>query len=641
MRCIFNIIIFLAIGGRIIYGQDESTSHKQKTAKEQSFIGSQHDILRETEAIDICYQRLEFQVNPAVRFIEGQVTTYFRMLEQATPSLSFDLSDSLVVDSVMYHGVRMLFQHSGNQVKVDVSESADFDSLTIVYHGRPPLNGLGSFITTTTQGGRPVMWTLSEPYGARDWWPCRQTLGDKVDSLDVLVTTDSIYKVASNGVLVSRELGEDNLIIFHWRHRFPITPYLVAIAVSDYREIIEDIELRNGTMVLHDFVYPESEFEWRLARPMVKACLSFFDSLLTPYPFTAEKYGHAQFGWGGGMEHQTMSFMVNLGAGLVAHELVHQWFGDWVTCGSWSDIWLNEGFASYLTGMYFERFRPNYWPQWKKEQIQYALSSADGSVFCPDTANISRLFDGRLTYTKSAMVLHMLRKELGTSIFLDGLRNYLSNRPLSGFTRTEHFQQAMEESAGKSLQRFFQQWIYAEGHDTIQIRWNASENLLALGVDQFPTRHLGSPNAYQMLYPLLAKGASKDTVLYIPLENASDQVLIYTGFEVQQIVPDPDGDFLVVASTVKDISYPVSPNSLIVSPNPAKGIFTIKHDDPQNLPLAIYLIDLAGRRLPIRFEPTGQGMVQLNTQGLAAGLYFLECVYPEAIRGVRLVVSGQ
>src|SRR5262249_23701080 len=142
--------------------------------------------------------------------------------------------------------------------------------------------------------------------------------------------------------------------------------------------------------------------------PLVMNFLSMYDTLLIQYPFANEKYGHCQFNWGGGMEHQTMTFMDSYDFLLIGHELAHQWFGDRVTCGNWEDIWLNEGFATYFEALCENEFLgASAWTSWKQNTRNNITSAADGSVKCSDTTDFNRIFDDRLSYNKGAFLLHM------------------------------------------------------------------------------------------------------------------------------------------------------------------------------------------------------------------------------------------
>jgi aminopeptidase N len=218
-------------------------------------------------------------------------------------------------------------------------------------------------------------------------------------------------------VLVS-ETQNGNLRTCHWKSHYPIAAYLVAIAVTNYSYYSNYVPLGSGdSLQVLNYVYPEDLTYAQSNTPGIISIIQLYDSLTITYPFFKEKYGHCQFGWGGGMEHQTMTYLVSFDYSLMAHECAHQWFGDMVTCGSWEDIWLNEGFATYWQGMTVEHYDPSNWMGWKQSQRDYIISQPDGSVLCTDTTDVGRIFDGRLTYSKGAYLLHMLRWTVGDAAF--------------------------------------------------------------------------------------------------------------------------------------------------------------------------------------------------------------------------------
>ena len=153
--------------------------------------------------------------------------------------------------------------------------------------------------------------------------------------------------------------------------------------------------------------------------------------------------------WGGGMEHTTMSFMGSWSRGLIAHELAHQWFGNKITCGSWEDIWLNEGFATYLDGLVYENFDgQDVFSQWRKAVVNSVTSSPSGSTFVTDTTSVSRIFNSRLSYRKGAMILHMLRYKIGDDNFFQGVKNYLADPTLAySYAKTEDLQRHLEATS--------------------------------------------------------------------------------------------------------------------------------------------------------------------------------------------------
>ena len=168
-----------------------------------------------TDDYDLKYARFEWAVDPAVYQISGTVTTYFQTLAPAFSTLHFDLSTQMVVDAVKFHGQSVSFGQSGDflltiQLPTALPELA-LDSISITYHGAPPSTGFGSF-NQSSHNGAPIVWTLSEPFGTQDWWPCKNGLNDKLDSIDVIVTCPDGNRVASNGSLVGEKtVGADKI----------------------------------------------------------------------------------------------------------------------------------------------------------------------------------------------------------------------------------------------------------------------------------------------------------------------------------------------------------------------------------------------------------------------------------------------
>jgi aminopeptidase N len=331
--------------------------------------------------------------------------------------------------------------------------------------------GFSSFSKSSHSGGNAI-YTLSQPFGASDWWPCKNTLNDKADSLDIYITTPVGFTAVSNGILADT-LAKDSLVTFHWRHRHPIATYLIAIAVTRYIYYRDTFILHSGRKVIQDnYIYPSSLNKALAETPVLGKSLLLFSDLFGDYPFTDEKYGHAQFGWGGGMEHQTISFVGNFSHDLLVHELAHQWFGDFITCGSWIDLWLNEGFATYLTGVSKEMTDTAQisFLQWKARTVDAVMAQPDGSIYNLDTFDINRLFDNRLTYNKAAMLLHMLRLTIGDMAFFNACRNYLTAHR-NGFVRSEALIREMEAVSKKDLKYYFSQWLYGAGYPIYDLAW--------------------------------------------------------------------------------------------------------------------------------------------------------------------------
>jgi aminopeptidase N len=582
-----------------------------------------------TNNYDIKYHRCEWTIDPQVQFISGRITTYFLTTSSGFSEIEFDLSNPLSIDSVTYHGTNLTFSHMSDLLQIDLPSALTnglLDSITVIYNGFPAGTGFGSF-TQSFHGpfGTPFISTLSEPYGARDWWPCKQTLEDKIDSIDILITSPDNYLAGSNGVLKDiTHLANQN--IYHWKSTYPIATYLIGIAVADYKQYSNYVPIGNDSLEVLNYVFPEDSLTAATLSPFIVDVIKLYDSLFIDYPFKNEKYGHAQWTWSGGMEHQTMSFVSDFSGTLIAHECAHQWFGDEVTCGSWQDIWLNEGFATYceaLTEQYL--LTPVDWLNWKVVARSYITGTPDGSVFCTDTSSIGRLFDDRLSYEKGAFVLHMIRWELGDSAFFQGIRNYLTDSTLAyNFSRTQELQHHFESASGKNLSTFFNQWYYGEGFPTYMINYNYENNELYVQITQ-TTSH-PSVSFYEMDLPIEFNDGVHDTTIVFNNTYSGQIFHIPLDFSPVSVIFDPEVWILAENSVMQDPTLGVanvqSLSTISIYPNPANEILHISF--PGNNELVQMIVrDVLGKEVLNSISPVKSG---LNLNGIKAGIYTLEII---------------
>lgn len=573
---------------------------------------------------DQVYQRCAWSVDPAVQYIAGNVTTHFKPRAGGLSTLGFDLALNMTVDSVLYHGQAMPFTHGGDDLlevafPIYLPENI-LDSVTVFYQGSPVRGVFGTFVTEMHQQ-TPVLWTLSEPYGAKEWWPCKQNLSDKIDSLDVLVRTPAAYRVACNGLLQS--VSNDGATrIHHWKTRYPIAAYLVAIGVTDYAAYSDLVDLGGGdTLEVLNYVYPEHLQESAQNSHRIAEMLRLFTQKAGAYPFIEEKYGHAQFGFGGGMEHQTMSFMYNFDYGLMAHEAAHQWFGDGVTCGSWQDIWLNEGFATYFEGLTREAFFPEQeWHNWKRAKLNSIVSQPGGSVFCTDTTDIYRIFSGRLSYNKGAYVLHMLRFVLGDAVFFDGIRNYMNDPRLRyGYAHTSDLIAHLEAVSGSQLDAFFNQWVFGEGYPSYELVWSVTDEGLWSGfLSQKSTSVPASVPFFDIPVPVRLYAPGVDTTLVMAPGSGTS---VPISFSPDSAAIDPDLWIISSGNTVLQTVATREPRKtgyFTVFPNP--GDDYIRLDAPLNS--RVRMFDLAGRLVQ---EQVYHGS-PLNVRALTPGGYVVHVI---------------
>lgn len=428
---------------------------------------------------DVTYHELRFTVDPnnTTPFISGVVKTTFRALANMN-SVTFDMATALVVSSVTMNSSNLIFNQSNYELNITLPSTlttGNSATITITYAGSPP-QAEGAF-TRSLHSGIPVIYTLSEPFGARDWWPCKQDLNDKIDSFDIYITCPSAYIGVSNGLLQSQTTSGGN-IIRHFRHNYPIPAYLISLNVTNY--VTYNVQAGLGTIQspffpINNYLYPESNTATnRSFIDQTVPMMNIFEQKFGSYPYRNEQYGHVQFGWNGGMEHATMSSMgVWNSRSLIAHELGHQWFGNKVTCGSWKDIWLNEGLTEYTAGIVVEELDgAAAFVSWKSGKISSITSQTGGAVYLSDAEalNVGRIFSSRLSYNKGAMVTHMLRWKMGDTAFFQALRNYLNDSNLAyGYAITTDLKAKLEAVHGSNLDEFFNDWVYNQGYPTYTI----------------------------------------------------------------------------------------------------------------------------------------------------------------------------
>lgn len=540
------IILFSLIAGSVsaqeqLSNQPENIADLERKAAERKASVINSSVASDNFHVD--YYRCEWNINPAKYFISGSVTSYFTITKK-TNQVTLDLTKDLTVDSIKMRKQNLAFNHN-NQNGLVITLPQNYkknkrDSFSIYYHGQPTESGA---FTQTKHQNTPVIWTLSEPYGAKDWWPCRNGLDDKCDSIDIYITHPSRYKASSNGILISETPapnGKDD-IVSYYKHRYPVASYLVAIAVTNYTVMYDTVQLGNKQLPVISYIYPESLSDFESRTQYMLQAIPLFDSAYGQYGFIKERYGQTQFSWGGGMEHQTNSFVTSTSENLMAHELAHQWFGDKITCGSWQDIWLNEGFATYSADfLYMRTFAPSYYPGYISGDLNYIVSQPGGSVFVDDTSSFSRIFDSRLTYNKGAFLLRMLEWTLGSDTFFKGLQQYYTDPKIAyGFARTADFQRNMESVSGKDLDYFFDQWFYGQGYPTFTVYWSQNANNFVNVVIKQTTSH-ASVYFFKLPLELVFTNGSQEKRIVVDINQQTQQASFNVGFQATNVLIDPD-----------------------------------------------------------------------------------------------------
>jgi aminopeptidase N len=578
------------------------------------------------ENIDLVYAKLALEPNMNTgAIVSASVGFTFKVLTNFN-ALSFDLRKELSVDSVVYQNKKIGFLHGTNHIlNISLPNALPqnaLDSIRIYYHGTPNM-GSRAYSRSVNASG-PNISTLSQPFGAPYWWPCRDNLKDKIDSLDVLLTVDTPYVAVSNGVL-QNILIEGSKRTYVFKHRYPIANYLVAVSFSKYNTYTQKAFLSSTQKDLDivNYVFPHNKLnEVKVQTFETIKMMHLFDSLFGTYPFHKEQYGHAQFSWGGGMEHQTMSFMVNFNYDLIAHELAHQWFGDKITCGTWKDIWLNEGFATYSNLLCYDFLgTKKQWMDVLKKTQEEVMSLPYGSVYAKDTTDVNKLFDYRTTYQKGAMVLHQLRWLIGDSAFFGAIRLYLKDQNLAyNFAKQKSLQTYFETTSKQNLNDYFKDWIYGQGYPNYQIVWQQKGNQFEMDIKQ--TSSFSLNDTFNVPLPILLKGSNRDTLLRIDIKSLNQVNKIALDFKVKELVFDPQHWLLAKAQ----ILFPKDNNDLIsIYPNPFSGDIYISAREIQ---ISYFEItDLTGRQVLQMNYPNAieeGSILKIDLSTFADGIYNLK-----------------
>jgi len=579
--------------------------------------------------MDIKYHRIELTLDPAVREVTSKVTTIFAQSTNDHHTLSFDLRDNMIVTAIRC-GNQLItnYIHQNNQLIIPISglPIGLTDSISVEYHGVPVNDGSDSF-SLSHHAGAPVLYTLSEPYGARDWWPCSQNLNDKIDSVDLIITVPPGNRAATNGMLISEEHLSDRSI-YHWKHKHPIAAYLIGVSVTNYVYYSDYAPVGNGDSIeILNYVYPESLADARTHTQGIIPPFQHFCQWFGLYPFADERYGHAQWNWGGGMEHQTMSFMGDFGYDLMAHELAHQWYGDYLTCGSWRDIWLNEGFATYLVGLCYEVDMDGmYWEPFKRLTINRVIGQPGGSVYCYDTTNVDRVFDSRLSYSKGGIVLHMLRGQMGDSDFFKAMKEYLHDPDhAAGYATTEDFISHVNAVSDSSYQEFFNDWVYGGGYPTYHMTYRVNEDH---SVELEISQETSDPSVdfFEMKVPLRFYGPSGQTRTIMVHHTQNGQVFkVDPGFKTDSIKFDPDRWICTANPLVSNVAELPYDQQINVFPNPVTDLLTVHLTLPE-----------AGICIRI-YNANGQKVGDFNTSSSTTEVHIPMGSYPSGVYSVEVV----
>jgi aminopeptidase N len=638
MKKLFAFCLILAVkfaGAQVqhVCSQSKLSASLRNTLTKNNLNSAEASLI---EKYDVGFHHLSLAVERTGTAIKGSVRTIARSRVAQLDTFLFQLHSNFIVDSILTPSQdRLPFAKIGNVTAVLLPQSVGLNQiidLTIYYRGTPPSgasaaigNGFSNRASPTY--GNQITWSLSEPYSAYEWWPCKQSLQDKIDSCFISITTDTSNKVGSNGNLVSVESKDNGKHTYHWQTRYAMNYYLVALTVGQYREYVSYAKPKQiaDSILIQNYIYNATAYNNNKASIDITAKqLELFSDLFGVYPYHKEKYGHMMAPFSGGMEHQTMSSMGIFNFGIVAHELGHQWFGNHVTCATWSDIWLNEGFASYTEYLAAKYLNSPANALSVLNGMHTSAKAGIGSVYVTDTNNVSRIFSSALTYEKGGSAVRVLHYILGDSLFFDMCRTYL-NKHGNGNASTADLAQVCKEVSGKNLDYYFDQWIYGAGFPSYQIKWNYKGGKLFVKLTQSNAQDAN--NVFNLSLPMLIRRAgASDTLVY--LNNTKSAELFEIGLidSVNFIQLDPENWILKNVQVTFDgglnaLNGLNPEEDFLVYPNPAKDVIHFSASQSRGMRMEVY--NMLG---VLCLEETIGSEQFVDVRSLEKGIYFYKII---------------
>jgi aminopeptidase N len=431
--------------------------------------------------IDVLHYKFSIEVNDKSDTIYGQAKIYFKLTEPVS-SISLDLTSlstnkkGMTVTDVFFDpfsSMTLPFKHEKDKLTVTLNQQrakGDGSFITIFYKGIPA-DGL---IISKSQFGKRTFFADNWPNRAHNWIPCVDDPADKA-TVEFIVTAPSHYQVISNGVQIEETNLPGDKKLTHYKEEVPLPTKVMVIGVADFAvSTVANI----NCIPIYSWVYPENKTEGFIDYSMAKDILAFHVDYIGPFPYKklANVQSKTKFG---GMENAGAIFYAEDRVNgrqdqeeLLSHEIVHQWFGDMATEKSFAHLWLSEGFATYLTHLYIES---KYGTDSLNNEMKYDRENVIDFVkrsrrpVVDSTPNYMQLLNAN-SYQKGSWILHMLRRQLGDSVFKKSIRLYYATYAGKN-AETKDLQKIFETVSGKNLEKFFRQWLYNPENLQLDFTW--------------------------------------------------------------------------------------------------------------------------------------------------------------------------
>lgn len=636
MRTILALIL-ITFNLILVNAQIECSNLKSKGFHEKSNKSLSINQIKETERYDVHFYKLNLTLSNLSSEISGIVDIHATANETIDSAL-FELYPTLSISEIRVNGIASEFSRNNSAVKVPVNViNNEKFILSIDYHGIPPTTGDnpmgGSGLTNKIDPvySHQVTASLSEPYSAYEWWPCKQSLKDKADSCVVMITVPTNCKAGSNGILQKVIDVGNGQSRYEWKHNHPIESYLISVAVAEYDEYITYAHPTDSPtpVLIQNYIYnsPQCLIDWKTNIDETADYIELFSDLYGLYPFYNEKYGHCMAPIGGGMEHQTMTTQSDFNKNLTAHELGHQWFGDHVTCASWKDIWVNEGFATYSQYLMLEHLYPTERKGQMENYHAEVLKEDGGSVYVDDTTYAKRIFDYRLTYAKGAGIINTMRFVINNdSLFFKGLREFQTKFGDSVATGLD-VKKCLEDASGIDLTSVFDEWYFGESYPNYKVKWNIIGYDLSLEIAQYGAGPFASKKFTNPLEISFSRVNQNDTTIRFTVSELVNTYFIKSIGRVTNIKEIDPYNWVInkAERPLFDPKLEVNYSSdstytdfIVLTPNPTNDIFIAIDRSPGKH--VIRVTDLNGKLV---VEKEFEIDVSVDLTSFASGIYLV------------------
>jgi aminopeptidase N len=641
---------FSTMEGSAYCSMKKSASKKVMTQPLNANSGPKHsfDVIKYTMNIDLynCYS------SPYPRSFSGSVILSIKV-DSSLNSIKLNAENfSLIIDSVRLAGIS--FVHANNILTIqmnrtyNVGESADIK----IFYRHKDVQDNAFYSNSGT------VFTDCEPEGARRWFPCWDKPSDKA-LFDLTAKVKANVKLGSNGRLADSTLVGD-FLTYHWVSDQNVATYLMVITSK--------VNYKLNINYWHKLSNPADSIPLRYyfnqgenpagVMAIMPDMTTWFSQNFIEHPFDKNGFAtlNSDFAWGG-MENQTLTSLCPgcWGESLAAHEFAHQWFGDMITCSTWADLWLNEGFATWTEAFWYERNGGylaykntinNDASNYLGSNPGWAISNPEWAVTTPPN---NTLFNYAITYAKGACVLHQLRYVLGDSLFFQTLKVYCADTNLKFQSATiPDFIAKVNQVSGQDYNWFFDQWIYQPNHPVYQNSYNFQD--LGSGqwqVNFFIKQIQTNAPFFKMPVEVLIRFADATDTTFRIMNDANNQGFTWT-FSKQPFVFkfDPDREIVLKeGSTIVGLEPGVAKGNYASlwqnAPNPAGNHTRIGYEIEKPMDVRLEITDMLGVVLMRPVDgphAAGQYEINLDCSSLAPGNYLYKLLAGNSQQVKKLVI---